>query len=313
MDIKPKVSIVIPVYNGSNYLQEAIDSALAQTYANYEIIVVDDGSTDTTRDIIQSYGEKVRGYHKGNGGVASALNLGIQNMQGEYFAWLSHDDLWLPDKIEKQIHFFDLNPDCKICYTDYFVIDSSGNVLKSVDTPWYPRQKAVRNLFKSGYINGSCIMIEKTCFNKVGYFSEHLKYTQDTEMWIRLSRVYELGKVPEKLTKQRWHCQQTGHNISGFESEIGSMSESSFLSFGIDELFPECQMITEIPPKKAKVYAWFGNIMSHYRRKLDLAQKYYKKSIEIDPSWQNSARIYLLKNRIQSALDYFKKYWSRKR
>ncbi|MFA5294483.1 MAG: glycosyltransferase family A protein [Methanoregulaceae archaeon] len=296
MDINPEVSIVIPVYNGSNFLREAIDSALAQTYTNFEILVVDDGSTDDTWKIIQSYGDEIRGIHKANGGVASALNCGIRNMRGKYFAWLSHDDLWLPDKLEKQIHFFEVNSNYKICYSDYFVIDFSGKVLKTVETPWYPRQKAIRELFKSGYINGCTIIVEKTCFDKVGLFSEQLKYTQDNEMWIRLSREYEMGRVPEKLMNQRRHSLQGSKNISPFFSEKTSMLDDAFLSFGIDELFPECQTIREIPKKKAKAYNWFGNSMSHYRHQFDLAEKYYKKSIEIYPSWQNTARIYLLKN-----------------
>ena len=91
----PLVSIVIPVYNGSNFVREAIDSALAQTYDNVEIIVVNDGSTDEgkTREIALSYGDKIRYFEKPNGGVSSALNMGISNMQGQYFSWLSHDDM----------------------------------------------------------------------------------------------------------------------------------------------------------------------------------------------------------------------------
>ena len=101
----PLVSIVIPVYNGANYMREAIDSALAQTYSNIEIIVVNDGSNDggATRDIALSYGDKIRYFEKENGGVSTALNLGIKNMRGKYFSWLSHDDVYLPEKIQVEI------------------------------------------------------------------------------------------------------------------------------------------------------------------------------------------------------------------
>ena len=92
MSHNPLVSIVIPVYNGSNFMREAIDSALAQTYPNIEILVVNDGSTDNTREIALSYGDKIRYFEKENGGVATALNLAIHEMKGEYFSWLSHDD-----------------------------------------------------------------------------------------------------------------------------------------------------------------------------------------------------------------------------
>lgn len=103
-EFSPLVSIVIPVYNGADYLGEAIDSALMQTYGNIEVIVVNDGSNDETDAIARSYGDKIRYYSKKNGGVATALNLGIENMRGEYFSWLSHDDIYMPEKIELQIN-----------------------------------------------------------------------------------------------------------------------------------------------------------------------------------------------------------------
>ena len=106
-DFNPLVSIIIPVYNGGNYLAEAIDSALAQTYKNLEIIVVNDGSCDNgkTEEIALSYGDKIRYFRKENGGSSSALNYGIKQMNGEWFSWLSHDDLYYPEKIEKQVNY----------------------------------------------------------------------------------------------------------------------------------------------------------------------------------------------------------------
>jgi len=101
----PFVSIVIPVYNGAKYLSDAIESAINQTYPNIEILVINDGSQDNnaTDKVARAYGNKINYYTKENGGVASALNLGISKMKGEYFSWLSHDDWYLPDKIRKEI------------------------------------------------------------------------------------------------------------------------------------------------------------------------------------------------------------------
>ena len=98
---KPLVSIVIPVFNGENYLKDAIDSAINQTYSNCEIIVVNDGSSDATEKIAKSYGKKIRYYKKENGGVSTALNLGLEKMTGDYFSWLSHDDLYKRDNQER--------------------------------------------------------------------------------------------------------------------------------------------------------------------------------------------------------------------
>src|SRR5688500_7068290 len=103
--LRPRVSVVIPVYNGANYLAQAIDSALAQTYPDGEVVVVDDGSTDerATERIARGYGHRIRYIRKENGGVATALNAGIEAMTGDYFSWLSHDDMYLPDKVALQV------------------------------------------------------------------------------------------------------------------------------------------------------------------------------------------------------------------
>lgn len=136
---QPVVSIIIPVYNGSNYLAEAIESALAQTYRPLEIIVVNDGSRDdgASERVAKSYGDKIRYFPKNNGGVSSALNVGIKNMQGEWFSWLSHDDLYYPDKIKRQIQEINerLNrkavqkPDDLVLYTAGELVDKDGKLL----------------------------------------------------------------------------------------------------------------------------------------------------------------------------------------
>ena len=119
----PKVSIIIPVYNGSDFMKEAIDSAINQAYKSIEIIVINDGSKDDgkTKNIALSYGNNIRYFEKENGGVATALNLGIKEMTGEYFSWLSHDDYYYPKKIEKQINFLKKQKNKEmILFSNYF-------------------------------------------------------------------------------------------------------------------------------------------------------------------------------------------------
>ena len=125
-----KVSIIIPVYNGSNYVNLAIDSALRQTYKNIEIIVINDGSKDNTLKIINSYKDKVKVIDKENGGVSTALNLGIKNMTGDYFSWLSHDDLYYPEKIEREVNYLienNLVGTKTILYSNFDYNDKWGN------------------------------------------------------------------------------------------------------------------------------------------------------------------------------------------
>jgi hypothetical protein len=186
-DYFPKVSIVIPVYNGSDYLREAIESALAQTYKNTEVIVVNDGSTDggKTEEIAKSFGNKIRYFYKHNGGVSTALNVGIKEMTGDFFAWLSHDDVYLPEKIERQISFVRSNPDAKLVTSNFVFIDEHSNVTgEYVNT--------ILNIIITGrdaltvWTYGCCILIHKDCFKKVGLWNEANRTTQDDEMWLRL-------------------------------------------------------------------------------------------------------------------------------
>ena len=193
----PMVSIIIPVYNGANYLMEAIDSALAQTYKNIEIIVVNDGSNDdgATEKIAKSYGEKIRYFSKENGGVSSALNYGIQQMRGEWFSWLSHDDLYTPQKVEhsiKALNRCDLREIEKVVvYTDGILVRSDGSKIKNFkryfkEQRTYLGEEAAYAIACNGVLCGCCLLIHKTAFDKIGLFDESLRYSQDALMWYSL-------------------------------------------------------------------------------------------------------------------------------
>lgn len=191
MNRDPLVSIVIPVYNGANYLKEAIDSALAQTYPNIEVLVVNDGSSDNgaTEAIAKSYGDKIRYFAKENGGVSSALNLGIQQMRGEYFSWLSHDDIYTSTKVESHIaKINDDNADC-IFYCGSAFIDAESKPLnrrtKNLPSGFYPYDKMLSAIFR-GYMPGGCaLLIPKKHFEAFGTFDAQLRYMQDADMWYR--------------------------------------------------------------------------------------------------------------------------------
>lgn len=208
----PKVTIVIPVYNGAKYVKYAIDSALAQTYKNLEILVVNDGSTDKTDEIVRTYGDKVRYIKKENGGVSSALNLAIKKMKGEYFSWLSHDDIYEPNKIEREVEFLRQNNYLGkkvIVFSDYFLIDKNGKFIseakknheETIEKPEY-------NLLK-GHINGLSLLIPKKAFDEYGDFDIELSCVQDYDMWHRMMKTYKFVHIPETLVSTRWHKEQT--------------------------------------------------------------------------------------------------------
>ena len=207
----PLVSIVIPVYNGSNYLREAIDSALAQTYKNIEIVVVNDGSRDDgkTEEISLSYGPKIRYFNKPNGGCGSALNFGINEMRGEYFSWLSHDDVYYPRKIETQVEWMRRSGKTdEILYGDFDVIGPDGKWLDSVrtepvDSKWFRAALLTTNL-----VHGCTLLIPKRCFDSESPFNENLRTTQDYNLWFALAKRHRFFHVPEILIKSREHAQQ---------------------------------------------------------------------------------------------------------
>lgn len=192
----PKVSIIIPVYNGSNFMKCAIDCALNQTYRNIEIIVVNDGSTDDglTEQIALSYGDRILYIAKPNGGVSSALNCGIQNMTGDYFAWLSHDDAYSPTRIEDAIKLLSthglLGKKC-VGFTGGYIMDAGGTKLRDLPHCFekdrvYSGYEAMSIMTVVGTLYGCCFLIPRKAFDEVGLFDESLRYSQDSLMWYRL-------------------------------------------------------------------------------------------------------------------------------
>lgn len=210
---KNLVSIIIPVYNGSNYMREAIDSAIAQTYKNIEIIVVNDGSTDNTEEIAKSYGDKIRYYKKENGGVATALNLAIKKSKGKYISWLSHDDVYYPDKIKKQIKIISelSNEKQYIIYSSYDIIDKYSKIISSREfEKEHPLNKLNSSKFPliKGLIHGCTLLIPKICFDEIGYFDKNLKVTQDYDLWYKIFPKCEVVFLKDKLIKSREHEEQ---------------------------------------------------------------------------------------------------------
>ena len=191
-----KVSVIIPTYNRANLLKRAIRSVLAQTYRNFELIVVDDGSTDNTKQICSNIRfEHIKCVREESnfGGAARPKNTGIKISQGEYIAILDDDDQWLPKKLEEQIKFLEKYPDVAIVGCNFLI-----NEKKEYKIPHY------KNVFKRMLVTddmgpGSTMMYKREVFDKVGLFDENLKSGQDKEMRIRLSLKFKFGFIRKPL------------------------------------------------------------------------------------------------------------------
>lgn len=235
----PTISVVIPVYNGADYLAEAIDSALGQTYAAHEVIVVDDGSTDdgATRRIAEGYGSRIRYIHRDNGGCGAALNTGIGAMGGAYFSWLSHDDVYPSDKLARQVDILRGLADREtIIYGDYELIDAESRLLgrvsletvgtrKQLDIPLYP--------LLNGVMHGCGMLVPRALFDRYGLFDPTLKTTQDYDLWFRFLRQAPVKYEPQVFVRSRVHPAQGSRTIPSAQAE----SDALWIGF-VEEVTP---------------------------------------------------------------------------
>lgn len=214
----PLVSVIIPVYNGSNYMTEAIESALAQTYKNIEIIVVNDGSTDNgeTERIALSYGDRIRYYKKQNGGCASALNYGISKMKGQWFSWLSHDDVYLPEKIEcaiRAVYDNNLNPEGTVVSGRSTVINTKGKQVVTrksrLKNGLITADSMFQRIFAGDSLCGCALLIPKTILEEIGSFSTEYVYILDWIYWVDIAlHGFDFYMCPDVLVKNRYHSGQ---------------------------------------------------------------------------------------------------------
>lgn len=230
----PKVSIIIPVLNGSNFLRQAIDSALAQTYSNIEIIVVNDGSTDSgaTEAIAKSYGEKIQYFSKPNGGCASALNFGILQMQGDLFSWLSHDDLYRPKKVERQVakYLAQNNPN-SIIFSGYVIRDERNRRLgSSIAHRYLSPEQLAKPLYPllRGLVHGCTLLIPRHLFEQIAYFNEQLRTTQDYALWFDLFRQVPLIYDQHVNVIARTHSEQDTQKINAIHLQEGNALWAGF-------------------------------------------------------------------------------------
>lgn len=198
MKTSPEVSVIIPTYNRATLLPRAIDSVLNQTYRDFELLVIDDGSTDHTPGIIKQYMGKLTYIRQNHRGVAAARNLGIKSSNGKWIAFLDSDDYWLPKKLERQMEFMRAQPDLLISQTDEIWIRKGRHA-----NPMKKHQKYGGYIFEKCLplciVSPSAVVINRQLFEKVGLFDENFPVCEDYDLWLRISLKFPIGFLPEKL------------------------------------------------------------------------------------------------------------------
>lgn len=199
---RPRVSVIIPAYNRAPMLREAIDSVLSQSFIDFELIVVDDGSTDATADVTAAYGRALSYLRIPNSGVSAARNHGAAAARGRWLAFLDSDDLWLPRKIERQVSFFDTMPQARICQTEEIWIRNGRRV-----NPKRRHRKPSGWIFYPSLslclVSPSAVMMEKTLFEEMGGFDEQLPACEDYDLWLRVSCRHPIFFIDTPLIVKR--------------------------------------------------------------------------------------------------------------
>ena len=205
MENSPKVSVIMSVYNGEKYLKEAIESILNQSFKDFEFIVVDDGSTDKTPEILENYAKQDQRIkiitNSENIGLTKSLNKGIKVSKGEYIARMDDDDIAMPERIKKQIEFLEKNPNFGVVGCNVIIINETGNFVKNVVLP----NNLMQVLKKRNYLAHGSLVFQKAIIEQLGNYDEQMLYAQDYEMILRISKTFEVGFISEFLYKLRVH------------------------------------------------------------------------------------------------------------
>ena len=208
---KPKVSVIIPTYNYGHFLGEAIRSVLGQTLQDWELIVVDDGSTDNTREVVAAFADpRIHYIHQQNRGNPAARNAALRVVSGEYVAFLDADDVWFPEKLEKQVAALDhLPPTVGLVYSDVYLFNNEdGTIIRSFLQGRRPPQgRILRELLgpDGWFISDTGSLIRREVFQRVGLYDESLWWYEDWEMWVRIAAAYEVAALDEPLARCRRH------------------------------------------------------------------------------------------------------------
>ena len=262
-----KVSAIIPFYNGVEWLYEAVDSVLNQTYKNVEIIVVNDGSPEDVSDFLTKYRDKIQYFYQENQGVAVARNLAISKSTGKYVALLDSDDIWLPDKVEKQLGFME-ETGCMWSHTAFYYWEPTTNGLVSPDIH-SNFGDVFERLFVAFRISTPSVMINKQCFAEHPEidFPKHMRRGQDTGCFIQLAKYYPLGLVNQPLMKIRLRGSNTNMNAL-IRIKVNDMILSS-IEENKNGIFDK---VSTVAICIKRIYRLNGRIISWFTRCLGIGQ-----------------------------------------
>jgi len=287
----PKISVIMPIYNGERYIVSAIESVLAQTYKNFEIVIVNDGSTDNSREKISAYLKLpfVQYIEQVNRGVAAARNTAIRKAAGEWIAFLDQDDLWLPRKLEAQVDFMRAEPAAPMIHANVNWIDAHG---QRVELDWDNNVSGncLGQLFQRNRIAVVTVAVKKECLGAVGLLDESLSGVDDYELWLRIARRFPIGRLDEIVACYRFHELNT--------SRAGGMMADRELA-AIEQFVKAFPDVTQtigrraVRSRKAELHFKLGGWHMWHTHDFAAAKREFLQAIKLRPSDLPSYRLFL--------------------
>jgi glycosyltransferase involved in cell wall biosynthesis len=284
------VSVILPTYNCGHFLPDSLGSVLSQTYDFYEIIVVDDGSTDTTKEVLNPFMQKIKYIHlEQNRGLPTARNIGIRSAQGKYIAFLDADDLWLPEKLQTDMECFDKHPDIGMIYSKHTNIAENGIVLDGGIKRRLPSGNIFIRLFsEQNFIVPSSVVVRKDVFATTGLFDEQLFNCQDWDMWLRIAFSFKVAGINKSLVKYRHNPRSLSKNRNNVLKYQKLVIDKTYNAFK-DKM---CGMSEKLYKKRlASHYAKIGRYYLRTGNK-SLANENFRLSLQCDPLNFRTLRYY---------------------
>jgi glycosyltransferase involved in cell wall biosynthesis len=293
----PRVSVIIPCYNGERFIGGAVESVLGQTFDDFEIVVVDDGSSDGSRAAVERYmGDPRVRYetHESNLGIPAARNTGLRCSRAEYVAFLDQDDLWTPEKLERQVHILDVSPaSVGFTFSDVLIVDDMGRSLGLSQGRWIPRSiegmsrdDRLRALFLHDFIPLISVVVRRACLDECGWFNERIRSGMDDyELCLRLIAGCDVRVIREPLATHRTH----GLNYSADTERLVSDAPEI-----IEMALEEHPFLSRLMPRKMAIH---HVRLARYHRDLGdprSSRAEIRRSIECDRTWVRPYAMYAL-------------------
>jgi glycosyltransferase involved in cell wall biosynthesis len=300
--MEPLVSVIIPTYNRADYVVQAVESVLCQTYGNIETIIVDDGSTDNTAEVLSNYQDQINYIYQERSERSKARNEGFRHSKGDYIAFLDSDDAWLPTKVEQQVWVLNEEPNVGLVYAAVKFIDING--APHCGELWWDepvRKVLYEDLMTHNVITGSLstIMVRRECLDRAGLFDESMNICEDLDLYRRIAAHYKFHKIDSVLVKIRIHEDNTQRDLSamakGWEATICKISRDTppeFEYYKNEAIVKLLSKIASLYKQDSRFYSFFSFCIKSVFHRPNWILKY--------GFWQDVLKLTILKYFIRS-------------